>query len=150
MPTSVDRSRVISAPRDRVWDVLAAFDRLSDWAPDAEHSAPLTMPATGPGAKRRVQNGRVVLVETIVAWEQPAQLAYRIEGLPPRLGSITFDWRLEPQGTMTAAKVTVTVNSGARPPQQLVERVVARRFAGVASGLLDALDAHLAPTGAPT
>lgn len=143
MSTSLDRSRLIPAPRDRVWEVLARFDRLSDWAPDADHSAPLTLPASGPGAARRVQGGRTVLVETIVTWEPPCRLGYRIEGLPARAGTITDEWRLEERGSQTLATITTTVDAAVRPPGPLVERIVARRLARVSDGLLDGLAQYL-------
>jgi len=50
----VERSITVTASAEAVWDVLAAFDRLSTWAEDVEHSTYLTDQTEGVGSARRV------------------------------------------------------------------------------------------------
>jgi uncharacterized protein YndB with AHSA1/START domain len=143
--SSTVRSRRIPANITRVWDVLADFDRLAVWADNADHTCWLDAAHTDGemvGRARRVQAGRVVLVETITVWEPPARLAYDLGGLPPIVTSAVNEWGL--------AVDTSDVESGPRPPQQLIARLVGRRLAGASDVMLAGLDRHLAASTAGT
>jgi carbon monoxide dehydrogenase subunit G len=149
---TVERSRTISAHLTRVWDVLADFDRLAAWAPNADHTCWLDEPRDDGemvGRARRVQAGRVVLVETITVWEPPARLAYDLGGLPAVVKSAVNEWqlRVDPSdGDRTIVTLATHVDCGPRPPQQLVARLVARRLAKASDVMLDGLADHLAVT----
>jgi uncharacterized protein YndB with AHSA1/START domain len=154
---TVERSRTIPAGRGRVWDVLADFDRLADWAPNADHTCWLDDARPDGemvGRARRVQAGRVVLVETVTVWEPPARLAYDLGGLPPVVKAAVNEWRLciDPSdGNRTVVTLATHVDCGPRPPQRLLARIVGRRLAGASDVMLDGLTAHLAApaTGRP-
>jgi uncharacterized protein YndB with AHSA1/START domain len=155
MTATAQRNRVIDAAPEEVWQTLADFGKISRWAPNVSHSATLSPTTEGPGTARRVQAGRNVLVETVIDWEPPSFLRYRIEGLPRRLGEITNEWRLEPTTgatgePATSVTLTSTVNTGPRPPQRLIERIVTRPLAKASQKMLDGLAAHLAPTTGAT
>ena len=145
---TVERTRPIPAEPTSVWDVLAAFDRLADWADNADHTCWLDdRPADGEmiGRARRVQAGRVVLVETITAWEPPVRLAYDLGGLPPVVREAVNEWRLTPgPAGSTVVTLATHVDCGPRPPQRLVARIAARRLAGAADVMLAGLADHLA------
>ena len=148
MVTSAPRTRLLPAPVDRVWEVLAGFDDISTWAPAVvDHSSSMGGPDGGIGAARRIQTGRTTIVETVESWDPPNALAYRLEGLPRALRRVTNEWRLEPVGDQTQATLTTTVVVGPRPPQRLVERIALRRMEKVSDGLLDGLTDHVAPLG---
>ena len=148
MVTSAPRTRLLPAPVDRVWEVLAGFDDISTWAPAVvDHSSSMGGPDGGIGAARRIQTGRTTIVETVESWDPPNALAYRLEGLPRALRRVTNEWRLEPVGDQTQATLTTTVVVGPRPPQRLVERIALRRMEKVSDGLLDGLADHVAPLG---
>lgn len=155
---TVERTRTMAADIAEVWDVLADFDRLADWADNADHTCWLDAPRPDGemvGRARRVQAGRVVLVETITVWEPPARLAYDLGGLPPVVRSAVNEWRLQadPAGGRRAVVTLAThVDCGPRPPQRLVARVVARRLAGASDVMLTGLADHLATDskGSPT
>ena len=155
MTTAISRSRTLDVPVDEVWAVLAAFDDIARWAPQVDHSC-LLQPAPGSdgvGAVRRVQIGRTTLLETVTAWSAAERLAYDITGLPPVLRHVSSDWHLRPSGARTTVTLTTTVEAGHRPPQQLVARLAARRFARAADSLLDGLAAATATsptTGGPS
>lgn len=146
---TVERSRIIPANVARIWDVLADFDRLAEWADNADHTCWLDDPHDEGemiGRARRVQAGRVVLVETITVWEPPARLAYDLGGLPPVVKSAVNEWRLcaEPSDESRAVVTLAThVDCGPRPPQRLLARIVGRRLAGASHVMLDGLTAHL-------
>ena len=148
---TVERARTIPAHLTKVWDVLADFDRLAVWAPNADHTCWLDdgrPDGEMVGRARRVQAGRVVLVETITVWEPPARLAYDLGGLPAVARSAVNEWRLRVDPSdddRTSVTLATHVDCGPRPPQRLVARLVGRRLAGASDVMLDGLAAHLDP-----
>jgi carbon monoxide dehydrogenase subunit G len=140
---SVRRSRQLAAPPDAVWSVLARFGDLARWAPGVDHACLLHDGELAPGIVRRVQVGRMVLLETVDEVELARRLGYRIDGLPPVLRRVRNDWELRPAGGGTEVAVTTTVDAGPRPPQQLVARLVARRLAAASDSMLEGLADHL-------
>ena len=149
---TTERTRTIRVEQSRVWDVLADFDRLADWAPNADHTCWLDEPVDDGrmiGRARRVQAGRVVLVERITVWEPPARLAYDLGGLPPVVKSAVNEWRLvtDPSSVeRTIVTLATHVDCGPRPPQQLVARLVGNRLAKASDVMLAGLADHLAAT----
>lgn len=144
--TEIVRARRIAAPQQSVWDVLADFAAISAWAGNVDHSCMLRSAADGGavGASRRIQTGRLTLVERIVEHDAPRALAYDIEGLPPRLRTVRNRWALVPDGgSATVVSLTTTVGIGPRPPQRLAERVVARVLAKQSDVMLADIAAYL-------
>jgi uncharacterized protein YndB with AHSA1/START domain len=150
---AVERTRVIGAPIEEVWSALAEFDRLAEWADNADHTCWLDEPRPDGemvGRARRVQAGNTVLIETITTWEPPERLAYRLDGLPPIVRSASNEWRLARQGDgRTSVALVSHVDCGPRPPQQLIARLVGRRLAAASevmlAGLADLLDGRAKP-----
>lgn len=139
----VTRSLDVPVPPAAVWTVLADFGSISSWAPNVDHSSLMSGQESGVGARRRIQAGRLTVVEYIVHWEEGQALGYRIEGLPPAIKRVTNTWRLQPSGTGTAASVTTDIHIGPRPPQQLVARGIAKRLGGISDQMLAGLRTHL-------
>jgi uncharacterized protein YndB with AHSA1/START domain len=140
---AVERTRVIDAPIEVVWSALADFDRLAEWADNADHTCWLDDPRPDGrmiGRARRVQAGNMVLIETITSWEPPDRLAYRLDGLPPIVRCAANEWRLagERDGGTHVALVS-HVDCGPRPPQQLIARLVGRRLAAASEVMLAGL-----------
>ncbi len=144
---TVERSRMIPAHLTRVWDVLADFDHLASWAANADHTCWLddaSHDGEMVGRARRVQAGRVVLVETITVWDPPSRLAYDLGGLPPVVKSAVNEWRLKADASdpdRTVATLATHVDCGPRPPQQVVARLVGRRLAKASDVMLEGLAA---------
>jgi uncharacterized protein YndB with AHSA1/START domain len=143
---SATRSATVDAPVTAVWAALAAFDQLSTWSPDADHTAYLTEQTDGIGCARRVQVGRMVLIETVTEWDPTSALAYTIEGLPPVVGTTTNRWTLRPDGDRTEVTLTSTVDPGTKPIGRLAAPLVARRLAKASDAMLSGLAAHLEGT----
>lgn len=137
-------SRTIAADARAVWDVLADFGSVSSWAGNLDHSCILRTAADGPvGTTRRVQAGRVALVERIVEFEPVTNLAYDIEGLPAQLGQFTGRWSLRPAPDgSTNVTLTTTVAIGSRRIQRAAERLVARLAARRSEAMLAGLAAR--------
>jgi hypothetical protein len=141
---SVTRSRRIPATAQAVWDVLADFATISSWADFVDHSSMLRGGPLDIGSTRRIQAGRLVILERVTEVDPPHGLAYEIEGLPERISSVQNRWSLDPaRADATDISVTTTVAVGSRPPQRLVERVVGRMLAGRSEAMLAGLAAHL-------
>lgn len=147
---TVERTRTIPAHLTRVWDVLADFDHLASWADNVDHTCWLDDPLDNGqmvGRARRVQAGRMVLIERITVWEPPSRLAYDLAGLPAVVESAVNDWRLgvDPgNGERTVVTLASHVDCGSRPPQRLIGRLIGRRLAGASDTMLKGLSDHLA------
>lgn len=147
--TEVTRVRRVAAAQHAVWDVLADFGAISAWAGNVDHSCMLRRGADGTavGAARRVQTGRITVVERIAEHDAPRVLAYDIEGLPARLRTVRNRWSLAPDGDgATVVSLTSTVDIGPRLPQRLAERVVSRVMAKQSDAMLAGIAAHLEAT----
>lgn len=139
----IERSGQASVAADQVWAALSDFADISRWAPSVDHSCLMTDQSTGVGTTRRIQAGRFTLIERVTQWESDALLTYSIEGLPPVVQSLTNTWRLRPEVDHTHIGLTATLDTGARPPQQLIGRGLGRRLASTNEQMLDGLIAHL-------
>ena len=141
--SQVSRQRDIAAEPDAVWQVLAEFDRIAAWAPNVDHSCLLTDQEWGVGTVRRVQVGRAVLTETVRSWEPGISLSYSMGGLPKVVRSVVNTWQLHPQGGGTRVSLTTDIDTGPRPPQQLIARIIGRTLADASDQMLDGLVAHV-------
>ena len=142
MPEVV-RTRRIAAPPSAVWDVLARFDRIVDWAPNVDHSSYLTGQRSGACASRRVHTGSLTLVETVTRWEDEVVLGYSIAGLPPVVSKVETRWELAVDGDGTVVTVTSDITSGPRPPMKVAAKAVARRLGAANQTMLDGLADHV-------
>ena len=138
----VTRSLTIAAPRNAVWTALADFDRIVDWAHDVDHSCLLPDRASGVGAVRRVQQGANTVTETVVDWDEPIRLAYRIDGLPPLFRQVINRWDLAEDEDGTQASLTVEVVP-VRPPATVVAWLAARVVGRVNARMLSSLQAQV-------
>jgi uncharacterized protein YndB with AHSA1/START domain len=138
----IQRTRIIAARVQEVWDVLADFGAISSWADNVDHSCILTSGADGGpvGTTRRVQVKRDTLVERITEFDPPRALAYDIEGLPRLLRRVANRWTLAASAAdSTVVTLTSTVEIGSRPAQKLAERVVCRVAARQSDSMLAGL-----------
>lgn len=141
--TTIERTGLIAAPIDAVWEVLGDFAAISAWAPNVDHSCLMTEQRAGVGAIRRIQTGRTTLLETVELWEPAVALSYRITGLPPVIDAVASTWRLGASGDSTLVVLSTTVDAGPRPPQQVIARVASRRLAAASEQMLAGLTDHV-------
>jgi len=147
--TNVERAGTIAATPSEVWAVLSDFAAISTWAPNVDHSCLLTEQEAGVGTARRIQTGRTTLVETVVTWtapttDEPGALAYSLTGLPKVVRSVTNTWSLMHDGAGTAVTLTSTIDTGPRPPQKVVAKVVGRKLAAASDEMIAGLTSHIA------
>lgn len=142
--TTIERTATVPASPDAVWAVLADFGSIAQWADNADHSCLLTEQESGVGMVRRIQAGRVTLVETVTTWQPGTELAYDIAGAPKVIRSLVNTWRLTPNDGGTQVTLVTDVDAGPRPPQKLIARIAARQLAKASDTMLAGLTAELA------
>ncbi|MDX2378896.1 MAG: SRPBCC family protein [Acidimicrobiia bacterium] len=136
---TVERRGSIGAPVEVIWATLADFAHISAWAPNVDHSCLMTEQSAGPGTVRRIQTDRTTLLETVETWEPRVALGYRINGLPPLIRSVTNTWRLAESGSSTHVVLTTEIDTGPRPPQQVIAKAVGKRLGSASDQMLGGL-----------
>lgn len=136
------RSAELRGPMEDLWARLSDLEGLGEWAPGVDHVRLVTERREGPGAARRVQLGQIAVIETVVAWQAPALLSYRIEGLP-FTDSVVTTWNLagpdrEPGGVITAT-VRTRMQRRPGPPAAVAQRLLVRRMGRFAEQMLEGL-----------
>jgi uncharacterized protein YndB with AHSA1/START domain len=139
LTVTVEKTRHVNAPPSAVWKALADFAAIAEWAPNCDHSSWAGERREGPGTVRRVQAGRITLLETVTEWQPDQSLAYQLTGLPPQAGTVTNRWQLEPAGTGTHATLTTTIEPLPGPPGAIVSRVLGRQLARADERMLTGL-----------
>lgn len=140
---AVKKTRKIAAPVAKVWAVLADFPAISSWAPNVDHSSATTEARSGIGAVRRVQTGRITLLETIVDWQPNHLLSYTLDGLPPIAGSVVTTWRLVDADGATKTTVTTEVHPRPNPIGRFVARALSRQLGRAAKQMLSGVAARV-------
>ncbi len=143
MTTTVERTHSIPAAPDVVWRALADFGDLARWAPNVDHSCLLTGQNEGVGTARRVQVGRMTLVETVVTWTPNELLSYELAGLPPMLGRVANTWTLRPSGGGTNVTLTTEITTGAGPLPRIGAKVAGSKLGSAADDMLHGLTEHI-------
>ncbi|WP_422741936.1 SRPBCC family protein [Mycobacterium sp. WMMD1722] len=145
MVAEISRHRTVRADRQAVWDLLADFGEISAWAADVDHSCILNAAEHGlVGTTRRVQIGRMVLVERVIEADAPRVLAYDIAGLPGPIRRAENRWTLDDvlQGS-TAITLTSTVDLGAGRLRGIAAQAFTRVMARSSDAMLSGLAAKL-------
>lgn len=147
---AVERQATIAGSPDAVWSVLSDFGAISGWAGNVDHSCLLSEQGHDVGAVRRIQSGRTTVVESVERWEPGVALAYSITGLPPVIRSVTNTWLLTPDDPSLPTSTTVTlvteIDTGPRPAQRAIAKVVGRKLAQASVQMLDGLAARMRAT----
>jgi uncharacterized protein YndB with AHSA1/START domain len=143
MTVEFSKSVVIPAPADVVWAALADFNAISRWAPNVDHSTAASDESGGVGAVRRVQAGRITLLERVVEWLPPVELAYQLIGLPPPAGTVITRWSLAEKDGTTQTTITTSIAPLPGPPGRVVSQVLRRQLASAADAMLTGLTAHV-------
>ena len=141
--TTIQRTALIDAPLEEVWEVLSDFASISTWAGFVDHSCLLNERTEGIDMARRIQTGRTTVVETVTSWEPGVAYSYEITGLPPVIKSVTNTWRIGASGDTTMVWITTEIDTGQRPPQKAIAKAVGRKFGQTSDEMLAGLNAYL-------
>jgi uncharacterized protein YndB with AHSA1/START domain len=142
---SASSTRLVAAPVEAVWRVLADFGAISRWGTGVDQSSMLSEGPVGLGSTRRVQVGRNTLRETITTWEPQSRLGYTLVGLPPVVRAATNTWSLVPEGAGTAVTLTSEARTKGGP---LLAHIVIGRLGKAGKQLVEGLAQHLSGAGA--
>jgi len=114
MPEITKKINVASSVSE-VWDVLASFESISDWAGNVSHSCLLSDQFVGVGTCRRIQTGNSSVTEHVTRWEELRHLSYEIRGLPPVFKHVLNTWSLEPSKVGVQLSLTIEIIPIRRP-----------------------------------
>jgi len=143
--TGLERSTMVAAAPETVWEVLADFGAVSRWVPMIQHSCLLSDQTDGVGTLRRVQIARQTLVERVTTWDPPNALEYDIEGLPPVVGTAHNRWYITATPEGSTVTLTTEIATGRNPAKVLIAKKALEKMS-IASdfmlaGLAEVLDA---------
>jgi uncharacterized protein YndB with AHSA1/START domain len=101
-------SRVVPAPPERVFDVLADHEGWTRWFVDFKKASVTSAAREGLGTRRRVWVGPMVLDEQFIAWESGRRFSFTmLASNLPILSAMVEDWRLAPVESGTRVDYTV-------------------------------------------
>ncbi len=111
-------SRLVSAPPERVFDVLADHEAWTRWFVDFKKASVTSEVREGVGTKRRVWVGPMVLDERFIAWERGKRFSFTmLQSNLPILSAMVEDWQLTPVegGTRVDYKVGFDLPAWVKP-----------------------------------
>jgi len=116
MPKLV-RQVAINASKEKVWEVLADFSGVANWAPTILESRSTTEANGGVGAERTCKHVKMGNIEErIVAWEDGHSLSYDvIKGLPFPMKSLNNTWSVIAAGDNATVSVAMDFRMGLGP-----------------------------------
>ena len=116
MPRLV-RQIAIDASKEQVWEVLADFGGVSNWAPTILESHSTTEANGGVGAERTCKHVKMGKIEErIVAWDDSRSLSYDVtRGLPFPLKSLNNTWSVDAAGDNAIVSLTMDFRMGLGP-----------------------------------
>lgn len=140
---TVTVSRMISAPREAVWAVLADFGNISRWNEGVKNSWLTGAESTGVGATRHCDLKPLgKLEETVLEWVPNERMVVRIDdakALPIATGEVTFSLIHGGEGS-TKVDVNYRYSTKWGPIGRLLDSTVASQLTTGFEGFLDDLD----------
>lgn len=121
---------VIDADKDKVWEVLADFGAVSNWAPTITESATVGAANQGVGAVRTCKHVKMgKLQETIVSWTESEAYSYDVTfGLPFPMKTLRNHWSVREQGASTEVKLHQEFSTKLGPLGSLMESMMLKRL----------------------
>ena len=107
----------INAPKEKVWEILADFGAVSNWAPSISESHSTTDPTVGVGAERTCKHEKLGDIEDrIVSCEDGHSLSYDvIKGLPFPMKSLNNTWSVSAAGDNAIVSLVMEFRMGPGP-----------------------------------
>ncbi len=98
-PYRVDVQADVAAPRPTVFAAIAADPSTWSWFPGLTGAGYTGSGRPGVGSGRYVEMGGVAYRETMLAWDEPARWAYRVdECTAPLFHALVEDWVVQGNG----------------------------------------------------
>ncbi len=115
--TQLSRQIKIDAPTEKVWEILADFGAVSNWAPTISESQSTTEATRGVGAERGCEHEKMGHIEErITEWDEGTSISYEvIKGLPFPMKSLNNTWSVSDAGDGAVVTVTMDFRMGMGP-----------------------------------
>ena len=98
----------ISAPADQVWDLLADFGNVAEWAPYMRQSQLLDGPSAGIGMRRGMRHAwGFRFEEEVTQWHDRKRFAFDVLKAPFPMKDVKEVWVLGPEDGHTAVETQV-------------------------------------------
>jgi ligand-binding SRPBCC domain-containing protein len=133
----------IRAPADQVWDLLADFGNVADWAPYMRQCRLLDGPSTGIGMRRGMRHAwGFRFEEEVTQWHDGKGFAFDVLKAPFPMKDVKEVWVLAPEDGHTAVETQVRYGThlgfiGCFVDWLLVRFVVRREMRAGLRGLKD-------------
>ena len=114
-PRLITSTAVIAAPRDKVWAALTIDPASWTWFPGfSDKGSWLSGEPHGVGSRREVTMGGVRYRDTMLVWDEPERLAFRVdEATAPIAKALAEEYRLVADGDRTVLHWTFCVDGPA-------------------------------------
>ena len=143
MSYRTSNSKVLQAPVESVWAVLADFGAVSTWNPAISNSYSTGDLNAGLGASRHCDLAPLGSTEeSITGWEPHKQLVVTVDSatkVPFKTGRMIFD--LEPKGDTTEVTMAFEYEPKGGPMSGMIGRRMEKRLASQMITVLDGLEA---------
>lgn len=117
----------IERRRDDVWEVLADFANVAEWAPFLTQSRVITEGDVGIGSRRLIRHRwGFRLYETVNEWEEGEHMAYAVRGAPYPIEGLRESWRIAGNGNGTVVTTRVGYRVRLGSAGALLDRIVIR------------------------
>ena len=106
-----------NASKEKVWEILADWGAVSNWAPTISESHSTTEATRGVGAERACEHEKMGHIEErIVAWDEGSSLSYEVtKGLPFPMKSLNNTWSVSDAGDGAVVTLTMDFRMGMGP-----------------------------------
>jgi len=133
----------VSAPRERVWDTIAADPSTWSWFEGVHDAGYGSAPPHGVGSLRAIKMGDDVYRETILAWDRPHRWAYRVDETTAEMFvALAEDWRV--RAVEGGSEVEWTFAFEPSPAGEAIVPMFPDVLTGVFRAAMQGLDTHLA------
>jgi len=104
----------VDAPAKNVWAAISADPSTwTEWFPGLDEGSYEGDGLPGVGTRRQIRIGESRYRETMLAWDEPARWAYRVdESTDPVAHALVEDWRIEDHGDRSIVRWTFAVDPG--------------------------------------
>ena len=140
MPVLVQQV-AIDASKEKVWEILADFSGVANWAPTITESRSTTEANGGVDAERSCEHEKMgTIYERIVAWEDGRSLSYDVtKGLPFPMKSLNNIWSVDAAGDNAMVSVAMEFHMGLGPlgvlPALMAKRLMRKEIQVSLAGL---------------
>jgi len=120
-------SIVIAMPRQSVWDLLADFGRVADWAPYMKSSRLIGDIQSGVGMRRVMSHAwGFRFEEAVTQWTEGSGFSFDVFRAPYPMTNVKESWALDHEDGFSTVSTRVTYGMKLGPIGQLIDWLLVR------------------------